>query len=319
MDSISNISKHRASLMGCAILWVMCYHFWGKDCEVSYGNVMWSFGHAGVDIFLFCSGFGLCYTYLTKINDINGFFSFVRKRIIRIIPTYWVIILISDLIRGTNVSDLAWKLSCIGFWVGKPAYDWYIPSLLVLYCMFAAFCILANKRSFSFSAATFILIGILATALLIIIGKGTVILFFSRIPIFFIGCIFGHLFLQKKSITQKTECFIILIAFILIAIECWLSLNYDDVFLRKTSLHHLPFACIVPGMCLFFGRIAHNVSDNITGQSILNLLSILGTCSLEIYLIHMSLRMQPDYIYFPLAVLAGVIFHFTYKKITKLL
>lgn len=191
MTNLQLISKHRSSLMGFAILWVMLYHL----C----GNGFWAIGHAGVDIFFFLSGFGLTYTYFAKLETRKERFAFYKKRVFRIIPTYYAIIILFAIIYQKEFSVACWQLSCLGFWIGKPYYDWYVPSLLAFYIVFPIFIRLSNKYNIYAAAALFIFIGLVGTIGLIWIGRGTIILFSSRVPVLFVGCIYGHMLKYKSG------------------------------------------------------------------------------------------------------------------------
>jgi len=51
-----------------------------------------SFGGAGVDIFFVISGFIITYTSFKGAASIKNFLPFISRRVIRIFPTYWIII-----------------------------------------------------------------------------------------------------------------------------------------------------------------------------------------------------------------------------------
>lgn len=306
MRNLSNISKFRSELMGAGLIWVMLYHFYGKVDLADYSNVLFSLGHAGVDIFLFCSGLGLYMGYWNKNIKLIDFY---KKRFIRIFPSYWLIIVISSFLKGDSFGTILWKISSISFWIGKPAYDWYVPSILVIYIIFPLFLFTIQKKGFWSSVLIYLLGGVILTALLVFIGKGTIILFTSRIPVFYVGCIFGRLISDNKPITNVflVSC-IVLCIFIFVA-ECWLSLNFNAVFLRQTALHHIPFCLIIPGLCILLSYLFFYLST-IKYLSYINFFfSKIGKCSLEIYLVHMSLRFSPSFVYITLAIILGIVIH----------
>lgn len=234
-------------------------------------------------------------------------FSFWKKRFIRIIPTYWLVIIVSGIFKQISLGEIIWQMSCVGFWIGKPVYDWYVPSLLILYFMFPAFVALLHRWNIYKSAFTFCVLGIALTLCLVLIGKGTPILFFSRIPVFFIGCIFGYRLQKKEEYSTKAVRAMYILAIVFFAFELWLSYHFDSTFLRKTALHHLPFALITPGALIMMSSLFQRLDSYRFTKYVVTLLSFLGVISLEIYLCHMSLRIEPYFIFFFVAIGAAYI------------
>jgi len=72
-----------------AALLVVVHHAAGKGAQYSSAPFEWfTIGESGVDLFFIISGYIMCHTVDSK--DIN-FFSFIKARIKRIIPLYWVL------------------------------------------------------------------------------------------------------------------------------------------------------------------------------------------------------------------------------------
>lgn len=93
--------NHLASLQAgraIAALLVVFYHnalyifaldkYWGYDPSVGLFN----FGHAGVEFFFVLSGFIILHIHWNDLNRPSQFFTFVRKRCIRIYPVYWLVL-----------------------------------------------------------------------------------------------------------------------------------------------------------------------------------------------------------------------------------
>lgn len=304
--NIELISKHRSALMGFALIWVMLYHLCGQgDCQTLQKSIL-AIGHAGVDIFFFLSGLGLTYSYYERLKSLADIKQFYWKRFYRIIPTYYLVILISSLVLHKTIIDTLWRLSCIGFWISKPYYDWYIPSLLLFYICFPIFIYLSHKYNIYKTAVLFIIVGLIGTIGLILIGRGTIILFISRIPILFVGCISGYyLKYVKQTIRKPVAWGGIMLSVIGICSEIVLTCHFDATFLRRTALHHLPFVLIVPGLCLSLSYFFEWISKIGCVNWFVMALTFIGTYSLEIYLAHMSLRGSPWFIYIILAIGSG--------------
>lgn len=126
--NIKDISTYRSELMGWAILWIMMLHFTFN--QIKPLGFIAQYGFAGVEIFMLVSGFGLYYS-LDKDHHIIRFY---KKRLLRIFPTYYLLgIIASFLLFSDNLSSYLFRYTTIGFWTGGVYWEWYIPSLVVLY------------------------------------------------------------------------------------------------------------------------------------------------------------------------------------------
>jgi len=126
--SIKDISTYRSELMGWAILWIMMLHFTFN--QINTLGFIAQYGFAGVDIFMLVSGLGLYYS-LDKDRHIVRFY---KKRLLRIFPTYYILgIIPSLLLLDDNLLSYIFRYTTIGFWIGGLYWEWYIPSLIVLY------------------------------------------------------------------------------------------------------------------------------------------------------------------------------------------
>ncbi|MFV0538204.1 MAG: acyltransferase family protein [Dysgonomonas sp.] len=84
------LSKYRSQLMGIAILWIMLFH---SNLDVSFFTIfdlIKSIGNAGVDIFMFVSGFGIYYSLIKGVS----LKTFYKNRLWRILPYYLPIVII---------------------------------------------------------------------------------------------------------------------------------------------------------------------------------------------------------------------------------
>ena len=126
---LQHISYFRSELMGFAILWIMAFHF--DFMQIPILPNITQYGYAGVEIFMFVSGFGIFYSLSEKGNNL---FNFYKKRIMRIFPAYYLIgILDSIFVFHDNLFTYLFRFSTIGYWFGTTFDEWYIPSLIILY------------------------------------------------------------------------------------------------------------------------------------------------------------------------------------------
>ena len=144
----NEISSYRSSLMGVAMLSVFFFHSMG-DWMPSFVHNIAAHGAIGVDVFLFLSAMGLTYS-ITKNPDIIAFY---KRRVWRIMPTYWLIMssvylfvftLMSIHIMPSNyypiprsVTQIVQAYTTLGYWMKDGFYYlWYIPAILLLYLLF---------------------------------------------------------------------------------------------------------------------------------------------------------------------------------------
>ena len=72
--------------MGFAILWVISFHYQFLDSTPI--GAFTQKGFLGVDMFIALSAFGLCFSLSKESNYIK----FLKKRVLRIVPTWWLLI-----------------------------------------------------------------------------------------------------------------------------------------------------------------------------------------------------------------------------------
>lgn len=126
--TLEDISTYRSELMGWAIIWIMMLHF--TFTQIKPLGFVAQYGFAGVEIFLFVSGFGLFFS-LDKNCSIKHFY---LKRLLRIFPTYYILgIFASAFLYHDDLFTYLFRYTTIGFWTGGVYSEWYIPSIVLLY------------------------------------------------------------------------------------------------------------------------------------------------------------------------------------------
>ena len=184
--SLQDISTYRNALMGVAMLWVVFYHFGFHTPIISHVT---RFGYTGVDIFMFLSGFGLFYSLQKK----QGLSNYFKKRVVRIFPSYFLIGIALSLFcyPNENFWDYLWRCSTLGFWTNGIYYEWFIPSIIALYCLFPlAFRILACNRirQYKFLIVCCLIFSAYAAFNYTVVDNWHFLLLY-RIPIFLFGAL----------------------------------------------------------------------------------------------------------------------------------
>lgn len=129
----STILSRRDELMGVAIILVILYHLY---CWCNYGHFdLFKYGYIGVDIFMYVSGLGLCFSYNKR-----SLLSFYKRRMIRIIPIFCVFNIILLLISYDNTLQLkhvVGSFTTLNFYdLSSNSKEWFISSILLLYLLF---------------------------------------------------------------------------------------------------------------------------------------------------------------------------------------
>ena len=276
--------------MGIAILCIVFFHL-----PTKYSNSIFNVGYGGVDIFLFLSGFGLFYSMSVNNYSVVQFY---KKRFKRILPEFWLFLLLEFVIAKDftlkSVCDLLCCATTLGYWIKIIPYKfWFVSCILFFYIIFPIFYKLYQKYGVKVQllAICFGLMFIAVYSLVMVFGfdnrnvGGLLILSISRIPIFFIGTLFGHFFINGYSIKIDIKTIAI---FLFILISAFLLLFF---FLARLSdyewtcaLFAMPFIVITPILCVLLAFIIEYLPEFIS-----RLLAGLGCISLELYMTHVYL------------------------------
>ncbi|MEN4545965.1 acyltransferase [Pantoea agglomerans] len=90
------------ALRGIAALSVMLFHFrWNINAQIpARGDELFGWGATGVDLFFLISGFVITLSAAKAPHGIFGALSFLKKRAMRILPAYYIILVITFFLTG---------------------------------------------------------------------------------------------------------------------------------------------------------------------------------------------------------------------------
>lgn len=275
------ITSQRSALMGLAMLAVFLTH--APSVELGFIPIgvigfICQYGSWGVDVFLFLSAVGLCYS-LQK----NNLKTFYKNRIVRILPV-WLIVLLAVHLAGVMVSykmpDINFNypqdlIDCIswysglGFFFDTCHYEWYIPSLLLFYFISPFLFRLSIRNNYLLIACCLIFV---------IISKYYALfphldLMVMRLPVFCLGFVFYKEY-QEGSMMRflLAECFYLMLACILCV--------------KELCSATIVFGFLIPIILMVISHLFNILSI------IPAFLTVLGSISLEFYLIHLYRRPQ---------------------------
>lgn len=265
---LKDISTYRSEIMGWSILWIMMLHFDFK--QITPLGFIGQYGLAGVDAFLFVSGFGIFHS-LEKTKSIWNFY---MKRCVRIFPVFCFIGMFgSILLFHDSFLTYIYRHTTLGYWFGGVSFpDWYIASLLLLYLFSPLFKHLIDH---SVILVYFIIIFFIVAAFYVI-DKDYIIdrphfCFFHRIPDYLFGMICAYWLKNKKA---NSYFYLVL----LIGIPLFILFFPHHHQISNYKNYSLMF--LMPTFIVCFITISKIIRGPIT-----TIVTRMGDASLEIYLI----------------------------------
>lgn len=291
--SLTNISKYRTHIMGAAMMWIMWFHspFFGKTEAFHFIH---NIGFFGVDMFLLVSGLGLYYS-MRKSKSIGEFY---KKRVVRILPAYLIVTICWYAFVKTEVSFGDKVLSILGINYfrgtvnGRPEYfDWFLPTLFVLYLLTPLYDKLFQKASVKWK---FTLLSMTVSPILCIIfyHTGQQVLYGStvRIAVFLLGYWLGWFLYEKKEEDKASWMVHLPLLFVGVALA-----YYIQTYVKNPTifwgLNCYPALLVAPALCAVLGLLFLCAERylKIVGKILLFPFYVCGRYSLEIYLFHQRL------------------------------
>ena len=278
---LANISRFRGELMGMAMLFIILFHVSLPREDLFFG--LRRMGNIGVDIFLFLSGIGLWFSW-TKTPSAKHFFA---HRYLRIYPAWFIIALLYYVPRfqGRNLGDWIDLLGDItvnwDFWLHDELTFWYIPATMLLYCFAPPYMELIKRHPiYRWLPVVMIMWCILVQYVTPIhMALGHLEIFWSRVPIFFIGINMGDMVLHKRQLDGASLWMILLMFVMTLTSSIFLEQNLHGLFpLYVERMLYIPLTITT---ILLLNRMFRR-----TPAWFNRCFAFVGALSLECYLIH---------------------------------
>ena len=280
---LANISRFRAEQMGAAMLFVILFHVALDRGDPFYG--LRRCGNVGVDIFLFLSGVGLWFSWV-KTPDVLRFY---RRRLLRIVPT-WIVVAtafyLPDYLGARRFShsivDLIGDITINwDFWLHDELTFWYVPAIMALYLVAPWYMRLIQSRPVYRWLPLLMVIWCVMVQWVLPIhhAVGHIEIFWSRVPIFFIGINFGEMVRTRRQLSSDAV-WLLLVTFLMTFGTCLYleQVRHGQFPLFVERMLYIPFTvCTVLVMNRIFRR---------TPQWVNRSFRLVGALSLEAYLIH---------------------------------
>lgn len=241
-----DISDCRTKIMGAAIIWILLFHLNGRFVVHSYLPGLLSavtafvlgLGSTGVELFLLCSGFGLCFSMRKNPNVLR----FYLNRAKRILPEYILGLALVQPMDRLRPAILILELLTVSYYLNESSHFWFISAIVLLYLVFPLiYRFLAGKddKTFRIRAVLLVSVSTLVTFALHFIFPyydDHLCTVFDKFTIFIIGVIIGVRYDPEKKIAGKRGIFAVLVAFeaLLIAYMAYLYIYvpHEKYFLR---------------------------------------------------------------------------------------
>ena len=203
------LSRYRSELMGLAMLWVMLFHAYAFRFGVVPLDFIKQAGFAGVDVFILLSAMGLCISLFRRAQEGGSLWDFYRRRLVRILPAYWLVVGLYSLFLITqgrlSWGGMAWNLSAVYYWFHIPqTFNWYVPAILAFYLLSPAYAALLRRCRHKelLTAAMFPLsYGIYRLSIPLHLNYTED--FVCRLPAFALGMLMGHYLLTSQPLTRR--------------------------------------------------------------------------------------------------------------------
>ena len=278
---LANISRFRGALMGIAMLIIILFHVDLARSDMFFG--LRRMGNLGVDMFLFLSGIGLWFSWMKTPSYRHFYF----RRLIRIYPA-WLIIACLYYLPRLHVHDAASLVNLIGeigfnwnFWLHDELSFWYIPAIMMLYLFAPPYMELIRRHSvYRWLPVVMIMWCILVEWVTPIHhAVGHLEIFWSRVPIFFIGINMGEMVRQRQSL-DGTSIWMIWIMF-LMTLTSSIFLEQERHGMFPLFLERMLYIPLTITSILLLNRIFRRTPQWFNRGFI-----FVGALSLEAYLIH---------------------------------
>ncbi|PBB75215.1 hypothetical protein CK227_10510 [Mesorhizobium sp. WSM4308] len=291
-------------LRGLAAYTVVVSHYIGSASPVAYPGqsilgALHLAGQVGVMLFFVISGFLMGELYMHSPFTLENIRSFYVKRIARVVPLYYVVVLVSFALPLVANTRSVWPFYYIGnvwsyllFWRGANVL-WTIPAEVQFYALFPAI-----WWAFSKIGNTTILLLLVVAALNQAFWLETPVLLQSFLPYFAAGLVLSMITVPYARLIE----FLVIPAFIGLVValpEVSVALGFKPTGMWGSSAYML----LVPTTVLLV--INSRWATRILGS---RLAIFLGTISYSVYLLHMPvhfvLRELPIYKTAPLLLMA---------------
>jgi peptidoglycan/LPS O-acetylase OafA/YrhL len=264
--------------MAYALIWIII-----SGIKMTWKTAFWTqvqtFGYGGYDIFFFASGVGCYFSLVEKDHDV---LAFLRRRAIRILPSYLIAVIIwieyQRIFESIDAISILGNLLSIQQFTGRDnAFHWCFSAMWLFYFAAPYLVRIVEKMKKPYQE-----IGLLLFAWAIIIpflGIDNLSMIAARFPIFVLGMLWGKRGYEKKPISKWAILLWTLLMAVGIALLLYLQPQYGPLI--------WPFFLIVPGLCLWVALLSKRLDAQIPTCDLVEVFRIIGHHTFEFYLVYL--------------------------------
>ena len=284
---MTKLLEKRDAIYGFCTVWVILFHVF-RRISMPYIPVVTNIvgiGNMAVDVFFFLSGLSLCLSAEKHSYLENGWKDYYQKRCLRILLPYAIICIPYYLWAAVEESSgrlvhRALKffadLFSASFWLKGTQTTWFVYGIMLFYILFPLIYRIVRKKKPLWNAA--VLVGTAAFAVLAsyapLLKNGVVV--WARLPVFYAGVMTG--FLEEDRPMGKWM--ISVAAIVLLAVGAVTSASeLSETFTVRPVFRLLLYFPMTLSLLIIFREVPYH------GK----LLGTIGSVSLEMYLIHVTL------------------------------
>lgn len=259
------IERHLSSIQSLRALAVLAV-------LVRHCHDQFTIGSAGVDLFFVISGFIMVYTSRELFGSTRNTANFIRLRLIRIVPPYWVATTILVIVFGMPSFDRLIK-SILLVPDGQPflAPGWSLTFEMFFYGLFACFIFLPIRTAVMLLSGTIVAIVLIGPLI-----RNPYVLYLSQ-PIlieFVFGALAGLAFVEGLRINRISSVCLMLGGLLLFAVSTTVGQQPID------GIRFVTWG--VPALVLFIGAVFGPRTTVLEIKPII----LLGNASYSLYLTH---------------------------------
>lgn len=282
-----DISDSRTRIMGVAIIWILLFHMEGRFLIHGYFPGLLSeisafiidIGSIGVELFVLCSGFGLCFS----IRKNPGVLHFYTNRVKRILPEFTIGLVLVQLMDKLRPIILILEFLTISYYFKESCHFWFISAIVLMYLVFPfiyRFLTDVDERTFKCRASLMVVICALLTFVLHFISpyyEEHLCMIFDRFTVFIIGVIIGVRYDPEKKIAGKKGSIAAIIALEALLIA-YMAYMYMYVPIGKYTLKRFIFVPLSVSIVFLLVKLFTKIKVKHS------LLSAAGKISLSLYI-----------------------------------
>lgn len=281
-DPFPLLSEYRGEIMGLSTIFIILYHSLVWQYVPDCSKYILRFSFVGVEMFLFLSGLGLCYSFEKNAN----LQKYYCKRLTRIYPSYIIVIILIMFFNPFGLAESILLLTGVGYYLSPiigcfGGYFWYVSVILCLYALFPF--IYINLKRCSIIQNILILLLVLVFPYVIhftftdYYDYGSARIFSFVLPI---------MLWQKKKELKVTDTCLMAVAFMaFIVLNLYSLIAIDNS--HKTLVQFTFLGFVAPGLCVFSAHLFDKLASLKTLQK---LFKSIGLVSLELYMVHLAVH-----------------------------